>query len=138
MIEDTAKLIAPCGLNCRLCRAYIRDKKPCHGCRGEDRSKSKTCRICPIKNCEKLKTGGLEFCIDCVQFPCTQMSRLEKRYTANYGVSVFDNLMKIKNSGVSTFVRDENRKWTCPRCGEILCMHKEQCTSCGHVWRAQC
>jgi ribosomal protein L40E len=137
MIKDTTKLIAPCGLNCLLCRAYMRDKKACHGCRGDDRFKSKTCRTCPIKNCEKMKSGDLQFCIDCVQFPCAQISRLEKRYTTNYGVSVFNNLIKIKNSGVATFVKDENRKWICPKCGAILCMHKGQCISCGYVWRAQ-
>ena len=36
-------LIAPCGMNCRLCLAYIRDKKACPGCLGDDHFKSISC-----------------------------------------------------------------------------------------------
>jgi rubredoxin len=25
-------------------------------------------------------------------------------------------------------------KWTCPECGERLCMHKPQCLNCGYTW----
>jgi hypothetical protein len=32
-------------------------------------------------------------------------------------------------------VRDENRKWLCQQCREMLCMHKTQCVGCGHLWR---
>jgi hypothetical protein len=137
MKKANAKLIAPCGLNCRLCRAYIRDKKACHGCRGDDRFKSKTCAECPIKNCEIMTAGALTYCCDCDEFPCPRMNRLEKRYTLNYGVSVFDNLMQIQKKGVRAFVNDENLKWICLNCGEMLSMHKRNCISCGYVWRGQ-
>jgi len=32
MKEMSTVLIAPCGMNCRLCMAYQRDKKQCKGC----------------------------------------------------------------------------------------------------------
>ena len=35
--KTTPDLIAPCGMNCSLCRAYGRERKPCPGCRGDDR-----------------------------------------------------------------------------------------------------
>ncbi len=128
-------LIAPCGINCRLCRAYVRDKKACPGCRGDDSLKSKTCVACPIRNCRKLIEGRLRYCFGCDEFPCALMSRLEKRYASNYCVSVLDNLIEIQNDGIRSFVKNENRKWLCSKCGEMLCMHEAQCTSCGRNWR---
>jgi Protein of unknown function (DUF3795) len=135
LTKTNSTLIAPCGINCRLCRAYVRNKKACPGCRGDDGFKSKTCATCRIKNCGKLIEGSLKYCFSCDEFPCGQVSHLEKRYTSTYGVSVLDNLMKIQKSGVSSFVRNENRKWICSKCGEMLCMHKAQCISCGLTWR---
>jgi hypothetical protein len=135
LTKTRAALIAPCGLNCRLCRAYVRDKNTCPGCRGDDSLKSKVCVTCRIKNCEKIVKGGARYCFSCSEFPCERLSHLDNRYTTNYGVSVFDNLMNIKKFGIRQFVRNENERWACPECGEIICMHKPQCLSCGHPWR---
>ena len=127
--------IAPCGMNCRLCRAYIRDKKACPGCRGEDSFKSKACATCRIKNCEKIAKDKLKYCFSCDCFPCDRLNHLDKRYRTKYGMSMIDNLNNIKKSGIRQFVRDEKEKWTCPECGEIICVHKPQCLSCEHKWR---
>jgi hypothetical protein len=128
-------LIAPCGINCRLCRAYARDKKTCPGCRGDDTFKLKSCVTCRIKNCEKLVEGEIVYCFDCNEFPCARLTHLDKRYRTNYGTSVIDNLRSIEKFGIINFVKKENNKWTCPECGEMVCMHKPQCLSCGYVWR---
>jgi hypothetical protein len=48
---------------------------------------------------------------------------------------VIDNLTSIQENGILHFVEDENRKWTCPACGAMICMHKPQCLACGYVWR---
>lgn len=127
-------LIAPCGINCRLCRAYARDKASCPSCRGDDALKSKSCVACRIKNCEKLINGNFEYCFECAEFPCARLSRLDKRYRLRYGTSVLENLTSIKNVGVIEFVHDENIKWACPVCGAMICMHKPQCLSCGYEW----
>ena len=128
-------LIAPCGLNCRLCHAYARDKNVCPGCRGEDTSKSKSCLACQIKNCEKMVKGKVEYCFDCDEFPCKRLAHLDKRYRIKYGTSVIDNLTNIQKIGIINLVKNENKKWTCPECGSMICMHKPQCLSCGYVWR---
>jgi rubredoxin len=26
-------------------------------------------------------------------------------------------------------------RWACSGCGEVLCVHRESCDTCGHVWR---
>ncbi len=130
-----SSLIAPCGINCRLCRAYGRNKKTCPGCRGDDGLKSKVCAACLIKNCGKLIEGSFQYCFRCDEFPCSRLRRLEKRYTSHYGVSVLKNLMEIQKNGINSFVKNENKKWICSKCGEMLCMHKAHCISCGHAWR---
>ncbi|PIP06949.1 MAG: GNAT family N-acetyltransferase, partial [Syntrophobacteraceae bacterium CG23_combo_of_CG06-09_8_20_14_all_50_8] len=85
-------LIAPCGMNCRLCQAYIRDKKPCPSCRGYDSGKSKSCVSCKIKNCEKIAKGNLKYCFGCDTFPCAKLKHLDNRYRTKYGMSMIDNL----------------------------------------------
>jgi hypothetical protein len=130
-------LIAPCGINCRLCRAYTRDKKACPGCRGDDIMKSSSCVTCKIKNCEKMVKGKFEYCFECNEFPCARLTHLDKRYSTKYGTSVIDNLISIKKIGIGNFVRNENKKWECPECGAMICMHKPQCLSCGYVWLIQ-
>jgi hypothetical protein len=127
-------LIAPCGINCRLCRAYTREKNVCPGCRGDDTLKMKSCLNCKIKNCDNLVKGQFEYCFDCDEFPCARLSHLDKRYRTRYGLSVLDNLMSIQEFGIIDFVKNENEKWACPECGTMLCMHKPECLSCGYVW----
>jgi hypothetical protein len=132
--STSPELIAPCGINCRLCRAYGREKNVCPGCRGDDTEKMKSCLACRIKNCEKLVRGMLEYCYACDEFPCTLLTRLDKRYTGKYGASPVDNLLDIKEFGVAIFVENENRKWICPECGAMICMHQPHCLSCGYAW----
>ena len=128
-------LIAPCGIDCRFCRAFERDKNPCPGCRVEDVHKPKTRLACPIKTCEKRIRGGFEYCFACDEFPCSRLSHLDKRYRDHYGLSVLENLSSIQDSGVEAFIAAEDKKWTCPQCGSKLCIHKPDCLACGYVWR---
>lgn len=128
-------LIAPCGMNCRLCSAYTRSLNPCPGCRSDDSPKPKTRSGCRIKNCANLKSGRARFCFSCGDFPCERLKHLDKRYRTKYGMSMIENLELIKSSGVREFVRREKRKWACPSCGEILCVHLECCNNCGRKWR---
>jgi len=129
------KLIAPCGMNCRLCRAYIRDSDTCPGCRGDDSKKSQYCVSCRIKNCEHFAPGVAKYCFSCDSFPCKRLKQMDRRYRARYSMSVIENLEAIRDSGIRQFIRNEKRKWTCPKCGEVLCVHKPKCLSCGYAWQ---
>lgn len=128
-------MIAPCGMNCWLCIAYLRDRNPCPGCRGDDRVKPKTRSACRIKKCEKMAKGKTTYCFGCADFPCDRLKHLDKLYRTKYGMSMIDNLNRIKESGIRQFVKDEEKKWTCPNCGELICVHKPQCLHCQHTWR---
>jgi len=48
---------------------------------------------------------------------------------------MIDNLNRIKKVGIRQFIRDEKVKWRCPECGEMICVHKPDCLSCGHNLR---
>jgi hypothetical protein len=130
-------LIAPCGVNCRLCRSYLRDRHPCPGCRGGDCHKSKASITCAIKNCKELAIGKYRFCFSCAEFPCTVLLHLDHRYRARYSVSVIENLERIKAVGVEKFITEETTKWSCPECASFLCMHKPLCVNCGYEWQHQ-
>ena len=131
------KLIAPCGLNCRLCYAYIREKNPCPGCRGDDNLKPQYCVTCKIKNCEQLKGQKPEYCFNCEAFPCAKLKQLDKRYRTKYATSITDNLNMIKGSGIRYFIRNEKQKRACRHCGTLVCVHKPECPSCGQAWHKE-
>lgn len=128
-------LIAPCGMNCFLCRAYGRAKKPCPGCRGDDAAKSKSCLACRIKNCAKLAAGTTGYCFECGSFPCVALKHLDKRYRTRYGMSMIENLNEIKSLGIREFLENEAKRWTCSGCGGVVCVHNPECIHCGQLWR---
>jgi hypothetical protein len=128
-------LIAPCGMNCRLCIGYIREKNKCPGCFMIDAYKSKTRVGCRIRMCEKIKQLKSKFCFDCDTFPCAKLKQLDKRYRTKYSMSMIENQKYIKQFGIRKFVREEKEKWTCPNCSQILSVHRDNCPSCDYKWR---
>ncbi len=127
-------LIAPCGMNCRLCRAYMREKNACPGCRGDDSVKPKTRTSCRIKTCDKIANRA-KYCFRCESFPCDRLNHLDERYRTKYGMSMIENLLFIKKSGIRRFIRNEQKRWTCPGCGGLICVHEPRCLSCKYKWR---
>lgn len=127
--------IAPCGMNYRLCRVYVRGRKACPACKGDDSVKPKTRITCHVKNCEKLSSAEDRYCFNCDNFPCAKLQHLDKRYRRSYGMSMIDNLENIRKFGMKCFIDREKERWTCPECGEIICVHEPECLSCRHKWR---
>lgn len=127
----TSELIAPCGMNCGICYAYLREKTKCPGCRGPDTEKLISCVRCKIKNCEILQKEKLKYCFECENFPCGKVKHLDKRYRTKYGMSMIGNLENIKKEGIRKFIKNEKVKWACSSCGGIICVHKGCCFNCG-------
>ena len=124
-------LIAPCGMNCGICLAHLRENNPCPGCRGSDAGKPVTRTRCKIKTCENFRNGKRKYCYQCKDFPCDNLDHLDKRYRANYRMSMIENLTRIKESGIMKFLVSEKSRWTCSHCGGTVCVHKRSCVSCG-------
>jgi hypothetical protein len=123
-------LIAPCGMNCSTCLAYLRDKNQCKGCRIDSDYKSKHCDTCSIMNCGYLTKTDSGFCFTCEKFPCTRLKQLDKRYRIKYKTSLLGNLESIKNEGMEAFLQVEYEKWRCPDCGGTICIHRGFCLQC--------
>jgi hypothetical protein len=123
-------LIAPCGMNCGICLAYLREKNTCKGCRGSNDNKSKSRINCIIKNCELLSKLDSRFCYDCPKYPCTRLKQLDKRYRTKYKMSMLDNLDFIRTNGIDSFVQKEHDRWLCISCGGSICVHRGYCLSC--------
>ena len=127
----TSRLIAPCGMNCGICIGYLRDKNKCLGCREMSEGKPNSCRKCTIMHCKILKENKMLFCSDkCKKFPCPRLKNGDKRYRTKYGMSVLENLEQIKKLGIKKFVKTEQKRWRCPKCGELLCVHRTSCLKC--------
>lgn len=126
----TKKLIAPCGMNCALCAAYLREKKKCPGCRDDDTDKNKSCRRCRIKNCLQLKKNRWQYCYRCGAFPCDKIKHIDQRYRAHYHMSMVANLAYTKKRGIKAFLADQQKKWQCRKCGGLICCHNGLCFHC--------
>ncbi len=127
-------MIAPCGMNCRLCIGHLREKRPCGGCfKIDDENKPKVCRSCRIVNCEHLSETESGFCYDCKKYPCTRLKNLDKRYRTNYGMSLIENLSSIEKNGLEVFLKMEEEKWKCTVCGFGLSVHRDFCLNCKTV-----
>jgi hypothetical protein len=127
---ENEKLIAPCGMNCGICHAYLRDKNVCFGCWGSNEGKPKYCQTCIIKNCGKLAETESKFCYECSTYPCARLKRLDKRYTTKYKMSMLENLEMIRDKGIDIFMKNEEKRWACTKCGGKICVHKGLCLSC--------
>jgi hypothetical protein len=124
-------LIAVCGMNCNICRAYLRDKNKCPGCRLFNKNEPVTIAKCKIKNCATLKRSKFKFCFKCDKFPCEKIRHMDKRYQTRYTMSTIENLENIKKLGIREFVKNEKIRWTCSYCGGTVCVHQGVCFTCG-------
>ena len=130
------ELIAPCGMNCGVCISYLAKendlkkkgfhRKYCEGCipRGEN------C-VFMRDHCETVGKGLVRFCYECPDFPCKRLKQLDKRYRTKYHLSMIENLKAIKENGVEEFLKKEEEKWRCPKCGGTICCHNGLCLECG-------
>lgn len=126
-------LIAPCGMNCSVCRFYLSKAK------GLYKSKNAGCVGCIPRGigcnnhggCEPLKAKAVRFCYECTAFPCENMKKLEKRYSTKYHTSLIDNLMSIKENGIDKWLAGEESRWKCKKCGGTVSIHTHTCFDCG-------
>jgi hypothetical protein len=123
-------MIAPCGINCGTCFAYLRDKNKCPGCLSIFTSKPKTRLYCKIKNCEHLNNTHSRFCYECEKFPCQRLEHIDKRYRTKYKSSLIQNLVTMKEIGITEYLINETNKWTCPNCGSTTSVHRDNCPTC--------
>ena len=136
------QLIAPCGMNCGICSAYLayahdlRSKgikaTYCTGCIDRD----KKCAFVK-KRCDLLMNNEVRFCYECDGFPCDRLQKLDRGYRTKYGMSMIGNLESIRDNGIDAFLAQQSEKYKCPTCGGVICVHNGKCYNCQRVesWR---
>jgi hypothetical protein len=126
--------LAPCGINCGTCRAYLRTRNSCSGCMSSKGPNISHCINCSIRNCEFLNKTTSKFCSECEKFPCQQIKHIDKRYQSKYKSGLIQNLMTINETGVDAYLLNESKRWTCSSCGSALCVHQDKCMKCGREY----
>ena len=101
-------LIAPCGMNCAVCSAYLARehnikasgiKMPyCSGCRPSNRQ----CAWLK-KRCQLPLNGEVKYCNECPDFPCDRLRHIDQRYITNFRTSFLENLKYIQKRGMPGF-----------------------------------
>jgi len=126
-------LIAPCGMNCGICSAYLAFAE------GIPRKIATHCTGCRIRNkkcaylkgqCPGLREGNPQYCFACTEFPCHRLQSLDRRYRTRYGMSMIDNLREIQEKGMDIFLANQREKYRCPACGGTICVHNRKCYRC--------
>ncbi|MFC2040333.1 DUF3795 domain-containing protein [Chloroflexota bacterium] len=129
-MQEDIQLIAPCGMNCGICLAYLRDKNQCLGCRVDEKKQVSIAR-CIIRNCKTNQTNQSGFCYECMEYPCKRLKALDKRYRTKYAMSMIANLDYLKANGHAAFTEKEANRWRCQKCGGGICVHRGYCYQCG-------
>lgn len=130
------QMVAPCGINCSVCIAYLRSKNRCVGCNAVDGEKPYHCTVCSIKHCPE-KNDKNEYCCKCSKFPCQKMKQLDKRYRTRYNTSLINNLKEIETIGIEKFIAKDNEKWLCEHCGSVISIHKKACLKCNKEYHVK-
>jgi hypothetical protein len=134
------ELVAPCGMNCALCSNYLAylnnlNKSQCAGCRPTNKKCSYLFDKCPGKNHDLEGNAKARFCFDCEQYPCKEIDRMDRRYRKSYGISVKENLVYIKENGLSELVARQYAEHRCAQCGGLVSVHNKKCFKCEKVTR---
>ncbi len=128
------ELIAPCGMNCGICKYHYRKKNTCPGCRELQKQTPTTRFHCSVRECNILKDKKWMYCsTTCAAYPCKRLKSLDKRYRTKYHMSMLDNLEYLNKQGIDKLLENEKQKWTCPQCNGIVTCHGGMCLSCGYV-----
>lgn len=134
------EMIAPCGLDCSLCKRALAKENPCPGCLGPDEGKPPFCsEKCGIILCRKRKENGYVYCDECPDYPCADVTEKENRYTSKYPLyeSPRKNLRDIREMGMEKFLEKQRKQWTCKECGHIISVQTGICSGCGKRYGAQ-
>ena len=135
----TAEMIAPCGLDCSICKRALAETDPCPGCHGPDENKPEFCaKKCGIILCRKRRENGYAYCDECPDYPCADVLEKENRYTSKYPLyeSPGKNLRDLRELGMEEFLENERSEWTCKECGSAVSVHTGVCSGCGRQYGA--
>ena len=145
------ELAAPCGLYCGACSiiAAVRRGDPqlleliaggvaeylgqpvevkalsWEGCLSDVRAS--VCRECTLRACALEK--GLAHCAQCADFPCQQIIDFNNDGFRHHS-EVLDNIRRQQEIGIDAWVKEQEERWRCPKCGCGVDWYAGQCPDC--------
>jgi hypothetical protein len=129
-------LAAPCGMYCGTCRPYLILKKNLF----EEKGRKRGCKGCRIRNkncsfikrdCALIRKNEIDFCFECDSFPCSNLQKVNDRYTERFNISFIQNLKRIQKIGFEEWLKEQENLYRCPDCGGEICVHDTECFDCG-------
>ena len=70
-------------------------------------------------------------CSDCEELPCYRIDNLMNMGHYLHREEYLPNLQKIREMGVQEWIKYEEKRWSCPRCGLPMSWYDAECTGCG-------
>ncbi len=99
----------------------------CQGCKTD--TVAAWCAECGIRACAGKK--GIGYCIECADFPCADWKAFETDPKYVYHLEALPNMKAIKARGLAAWLKEQDRRWRCPSCGERISWWDKACKACG-------
>lgn len=119
-----------CGLFCGACPAY---PDQCHGCFSDFvRDGCKNCATHGFLDCAA--AHHVTRCFECSDFPCEKLKEFSRTPIIN-GIcnhaDVIPDSIRMKEVGVSQWVKEKIKEHQCPQCGELITWFDRKTHTCG-------
>ncbi|MBN1822030.1 MAG: DUF3795 domain-containing protein [Prolixibacteraceae bacterium] len=88
------------------------------------------CQNCAIRKCAANKQNNSR-CSDCKELPCYRITNLINMGGYLHRTEYLPNLEKIRKMGVQKWIKYEEKRWRCPRCGLPVSWYDTECIKCG-------
>lgn len=147
-------LAAPCGLYCGACSILAAGRKndpklmellavgvadylghpvevkdlACEGCHSD--VVAIMCRECDLRACALSK--GLTHCSKCADFPCQQIIDFNNDDFRHHS-EVLDNIRRQRDIGIDAWIKEQDERWRCPKCGCVADWYAGQCSNCDTI-----
>lgn len=101
--ENRWNLVAPCGLYCGECTAFVGGE--CGGCRSNEGLSKEYRKHCRIYGC--LGSKDLRICLECEGFPCEyfDLFKAEKLEHSSWYLDVWSNMKQVREIGLTVFLK---------------------------------
>jgi len=87
------------------------------------------CQMCNIR-LHALNAQKNSRCSDCEELPCYRITNLINMGRYLHRDEYLPNLEKIREMGVQEWVKYEEERWRCPRCGLPMSWYDAECAGC--------
>ena len=95
----------------------------CEGCMSE--KPFQFARTCSVRACAQEKR--LEGCHQCSDFPCNNIRNFPLEPARD---KILESIPRWKELGTERWVAEQEKRYTCPKCGTLLHRYATGCTNC--------